>query len=177
MSVPRKVVTPEAVAMARHLYEQTNVPLRDIAVLLGVGMTTLVQRVKQWGWAPRSARMPTASPPAPVTPAAGWLPAEDGAGREPPSRGALIARLIARIEAEMSNVERLLAQAGGNEGLAGNERAARTLAILVRSLRELAALDKLEPDGSDDDADRDADAFRRELGRTLERVLAGGPAS
>lgn len=177
MSVPRKSITPEAVAMARHLYEQTNVPMHDIAALLGISKTTLGLRVRLWEWTPRARRLPT-EPPARLEPPGREEPPEAAAAAEPQSRGTLIARLMARIETEIASVERLLAQAGAarGEGYADGERAARTLAILVRSLRELAALEKQEPDG-DDDASRDADAFRRELGQTLERVLAGGEAS
>jgi len=176
MTVPRRVISPEAVAVARRLYEETNVPMADIAAMLGIGVTTLTGRAKLWEWTPRSRRMPLRPPPPP--------PAAAVDGEAPPapaplSRRALIVRLVGRIEAEITGVEQLLAQAGGPGGasVADAERAARTLAVLVRALRELAALEKNEPDGAEDDAAaRDADAFRRELGATLERVLAGREA-
>lgn len=175
MSIPRRVISPEAVAVARRLYEDTNVPMRDIAAMLGIGITTLVGRAKLWQWAPRSQRLPLSPPPSPVAAAADDAPAAPLAT----SRRDLIIRLVARIEAEITGVEQLLVQAGGQggRGVAEAERAARTLAVLVRSLRELAALEKAEADEDGDDADtRDADAFRRELGDTLERVLAAGEA-
>ena len=189
MSVPRKSVTPEAAAMARHLYEQTNVPLRDIAVLLGIGVTTLVQRAKRWQWTPRSQRVPTAPPPAtslaPAPPAGGGEAQGEGTagkGATALSRSVLIGRLIHRIEAEIAAIERLIGRGVGaavtpEASPADAERAARTLAVLVRALRELAVLEKQAPDGDEDEASRDADAFRRELGATLERVLAGGEAA
>lgn len=200
MSVPGRSVSPEALEEARRLYERTNVPVQQVADLLGISKSTFNLRRQRWGWTPRMARIPGAPvPPAdPLphdtpsqheTPAAGPPPgpalgrAAAPAEAAPASRGELINRLVRRIEREIAALERLVALAGlavaarPEASQADSERAARTLAILVRSLRELAALDREQPDGSDDDADRDADAFRRELGRTLERVLAGGEAA
>lgn len=209
MSVPGRSVSPEALEEARRLYERTNVPVQQVADLLGISKSTFNLRRQRWGWTPRMARIPGApvpradvipqdlrpqdlrpqdpladdppvAGPPPVTVAAG---AAAPAGAAPASRGDLINRLVRRIEGEIAALERLVALAGlavaarPESSQADSERAARTLAILVRSLRELAALDREQPDGSDDDADRDADAFRRELGRTLERVLASGEAA
>lgn len=180
MSVAVRSISPEALEEARRLYELTRVPVQQVADMLGISKSTLNVRRRLWGWAPRMARIPGAAAPTATPPAAAEdAPVENVSA----SRGELINRLVRRIEGEIAALERLVGRAGLAVALkpdaahAESERAARTLAILVRSLRELAALDKLEPDGSDDDADRDADAFRRELGRTLERVLAGGPAS
>lgn len=204
MSVPGRSVSPEALEEARRLYERTNVPVQQVADLLGISKSTFNLRRQRWGWTPRMARIPGA--PAPLAeptpqdprsqdpladdPPAAGPPAVTGAAgaaasaqAAPASRGELINRLVRRIEREIAALERLVALAGlavaarPEASQADSERAARTLAILVRSLRELAALDREQPDGSDDDADRDADAFRRELGRTLERVLASGEAA
>lgn len=176
MSIPVQAVSPEAMEEARRLYEQTNVPLHTIAVGLGIGRWALSRRVRLWGWTPRARRIPLTLPP---RAAAGSTGASD---RPPPPpeavpRRAMIARLMTRIEAELATVEQLLAHAGrASDGTADTERAARTLAILVRSLRELAALERGQaPD--DEEAERDAGAYRRELEATLERVLAGGAAA
>ncbi|WP_421696863.1 hypothetical protein [Ancylobacter sp.] len=209
MSVPGRSVSPEALEEARRLYERTNVPVQQVADLLGISKSTFNLRRQRWGWTPRMARIPGAPAPradpppqdlppqdlTPQDPLAGDLPASGPppatgtaaapapAEAVPASRGELINRLVRRIEREIAALERLVALAGlavaarPEASQADSERAARTLAILVRSLRELAALDREQPDGSDDDADRDADAFRRELGRTLERVLASGEAA
>lgn len=199
MSVPGRSVSPEALEEARRLYERTNVPVQQVADLLGISKSTFNLRRRRWGWTPRMARIPGAPAPradvipqdplADDPPAAGPPPIAVAAGAAAPaeaapaSRGELINRLVRRIEREIAALERLVALAGlavaarPEASQADSERAARTLAILVRSLRELAALDREQPDGSDDDADRDADAFRRELGRTLERVLASGEAA
>lgn len=93
------------------------------------------------------------------------------------NRRDLVARLVKRIEGEIAAVERLIARAGLNAGsvrIADAERAARTLGLLVRSLRELAAIERAEEPEEDEDAGevRDVESYRRELARALERVLA-----
>lgn len=205
MSVPVRVISPEAVPVARRLYEETGVPMQVIADTIGINRRTLVRWVKDGAWTPRSRRLPRVTPspaeaagtpelPPAAGPAAldetmqgsetqGTQPQDagtDGAETEAVPRRALIARLVRRIETEIAAIERLvgatLARKPEAAG-ADTERAARTLAVLVRALRELAALDKAGPDEDEDDASRDADAFRRELGDTLERVLAGREAS
>ncbi|MGA0561197.1 hypothetical protein ACO2RV_02025 [Ancylobacter sp. VNQ12] len=183
MSVPVRAISPEALSVARRLYETTNVPMRHIADMLGIAKTTLSCRVKQLGWQPRRHRVARLALPPDLPPlktsAPPLAPVQGEAALASLSRRALIVRLVARIEAEITGIEQLLALAGGpgEASVADAERAARTLAVLVRALRELAALEKNEPDGAEDDAAaRDADAFRRELGATLERVLAAGEA-
>ncbi len=208
-------LSPAALIEARQLYEETNVPVESIAVLLGIHKTTLYRHARHKGWRSRllDGRVPstvagqTPVPSAPLTEAAsvppglaapdfsasaagvpealgGEVSGGETAGtpvaeRDTLPRGELIARLVRRIEAEIAAIERLIARAGCErvtDGVAETERAARTLAVLVRSLRELSALETNGPDGDEDDASRDADAFRRELGETLERVLAAGEA-
>ena len=158
--------SPAAVTEAQRLYEQTDASPDSIAGMLGISRRTLYNRAKLWGWRPRGRNAPGS--------AVGRMPVADEVSREK-----LIARLVARVEAEISAVERLIARAGWQNDVAGSadtERAARTLAVLVRSLRELAAIERDQaPDN--EEAERDADAYRRELEATLERVLAGGAAA
>lgn len=178
MSVPAHALTPEAIDEARRLYERSNVPVQQIADMLGISKSTLNTRIRRWGWTRRAGRIPPpqADPaPLPVVSAPPLAPASPGPA-SPPLSGDLITRLVTRIESEIGAVERIVARAGFSpQPVTEAERAARTLAILVRSLRELAALARNTPEEEDEDA-RDADAFRRELGATLERVLAGGKA-
>lgn len=184
MSVPARIIPTEAVAVARRLYEQSNVPMEAIAGMVGINKRTLCRWVKDGAWAMRSRRLPIVVPAEaasePMAAAADVLTAGSPApAAAPVPRRELIARLIARIETEIAAVERLLAKAGfdaGTDSAADTERAARTLAVLVRSLRELAAIERGQaPDN--EEAERDADAYRRELEATLERVLAGGAAA
>lgn len=176
MSIPKRDVSSEAIEEARRLYETTRVSTQAIAEMLGISRSTLNGRIRQWGWKRRADRLAPREPPV----AAATPPAATGdvGAVETVSRRALIARLVTRIEGEISAVERIVARAGLSPGRTGAEaeRAARTLAVLVRSLRELAALDRGEADtaaGDEEEDDvRDADAYRRELAATLERVLA-----
>ncbi|GAB4068609.1 hypothetical protein KHC28_26575 [Ancylobacter sonchi] len=178
MTIPKRDVPPEAIEEARRLYEHTSVPNQHIADLLGISRSTLTVRVRHWGWKPRKDRLAAAMP----DPATAPVAVAPDAGTEadgPVSRRLLVARLVARVESEIAAVERLVARAGLNANRSGAdaERAARTLAVLVRSLRELAAIARDEDqqagdDRADDDMFRDADAYRRELAATLERVLA-----
>ena len=48
-----KKIAPELVAEGRRLYEQTRVPVPEIAALLGVSGATLQVRITEWGWRPR----------------------------------------------------------------------------------------------------------------------------
>lgn len=188
MSIPARAPTPEAIAEARRLYEHTRVPMQAIAELLGISKSTLNLRIRDWGWTRRQGRIPVGMPPvvagggdrppggSAMAPDAAPLPGLSPAG----GRRELIARLVARIEAEIAKVERLLMRAGLNPGLGDGseaERAARTLGVLVRSLRELAALERgTVPDEDEEGPSRDADAYRRELAAALDRVLAGRAA-
>lgn len=175
MTIPKRDVSPEAIEEARRLYEHTRVPNQHIADLLGISRSTLNVRVGHWGWKRRKDRLAAEPGPGPgPAESASAAPAAEG----PMSRRLLIARLVARMESEIAAVERLVARAGLNANRSGAdaERAARTLAVLVRSLRELAAIARDEDedagDASANDMFRDADAYRRELAEALERVLA-----
>ncbi|MBB3769796.1 transposase-like protein [Angulomicrobium tetraedrale] len=181
MAQDEPAISPAELSEARRLYEETDAPVAEIAKLLGVTGPGVYRQASRRGWKRRRPARATAVPPARPAPrspaAAAGRTARTGRRRAVP-RGQLITRLVKRIEKEIAAVERLIARVGRerpSDGVAETERAARTLAILVRSLRELAALERAEPEGDEDDAElRDADAFRRELGETLERVLAAG---
>lgn len=50
------VIEPEEIEKARHLYEDTSLPIIDIAISLGVSQTTFLNRAKLWGWKTRRQR-------------------------------------------------------------------------------------------------------------------------
>ncbi|MGU3492733.1 hypothetical protein ACLBXM_01710 [Xanthobacteraceae bacterium A53D] len=91
-------------------------------------------------------------------------------------RRQLIGRLWRAAEGQVSEIEARLGQADDVAPRDG-ERDARTLAVLARVMRELAALDavvrgtaaKVAPDGA---KGRDLDTFRRELATRLARISA-----
>lgn len=167
------VVPPEKIAEVRPLYEGTNIPVDDLAAICGLGVTTFLKRVKLWGWKQRKLRMCDYDKAA---------EAEVSAIREvsaPLTKLAenetLIERVRAAVEREIVSIEAVLtrvesAQLRSNDA----ERAARTLATLVKTLREIAALqrdEKPDPEKSGDaDEFRDLEDFRAELAQRLDRL-------
>lgn len=100
------------------------------------------------------------------------------AAADPVDARALRRQLEGRLHREISSAGSRLASASD----AAAERAARTLASLVKSLAELRRLESLDPStaGQTGDADarderppRDLDTLREELARALERLSGG----
>ena len=98
--------------------------------------------------------------------------------RRPISRVALVRRMWCAAEAQVRDIEQRLT--GERPEPEDRERDARLLAVLVKTLRELTALDAAEGDRKqatdvtpdDLDAPRDLDEFRRELARRMDAFVA-----
>lgn len=188
-----KFIHPEALAKAKLLYEETNLPVADIAAMLDVNETTLYRRGVRLGWKTRS-RHRTQSTPNEVlkkhgaTPieetstsmeAAPLAPAEDGGAGDLPFADSDLEALAARVE-EAANrqaiqVERMLRLGGSAEAETRRvERAARTLASLAQTLTTLRRARKLNKTSevAEDAILSDAD-IRREIAAALERIAAG----
>jgi hypothetical protein len=180
MPAHRKEIAPALVAEGRRLYEQTMVPVREIAALFGVSPTTLQDRIVAWGWQRRRydtrsvdlviARHAAAKPGAPEGAAPSALPPA-----LPQERAAVAARVQATVERELTAVGRVLDVLGPSDRDEA-ERTARTLASLARTLREVALINRTEeaaaPDDIDDDPiPRDIDEFRRELTRRIRKFI------
>ncbi len=88
-------------------------------------------------------------------------------------RESLIARLWGAAERQVRDIETRLAMTG--QPSSDRERDARTLAVLVRTLRELSQFDAArEPPCEDDDlGPRDIDEFRRDLARRMDALVRG----
>jgi hypothetical protein len=92
-------------------------------------------------------------------------------------RMALVTRLWHAAEQQVHEIETRMAAAGLPP--ADRERDARALAVLVKTLRELALMDHRDEqadtqpkdDGADDDV-RDIDEFRRDLARQMDAIIA-----
>jgi len=98
-------------------------------------------------------------------------------GRSPQrSRGrkTLVARLWRMADQQVRDIEERL-QLDGQEPVE-RERDARMLATMVKTLRELRALDaqqaKLEPPPQDEHEHQSLDDFRRELARKMDNIIA-----
>jgi hypothetical protein len=88
-------------------------------------------------------------------------------------RASLVKQMWRTAEAQVREIEERLRRAG--QGPDERERDARVLAVLAKTLRELAALDQANTgaaappadDADDDPMPRDIDEFRRELARRI----------
>jgi hypothetical protein len=180
MPATRKQIPGEKIAHAKYLYEDTSVPVADIAAMVGLSPRTFRSRVSEWGWKKRTAN--SRFVPAPPLRAGNssvvmpQSPPPNEAG-EPPqaveSRTSLVQRIQGVVEREIDAVEQFLETIVGNDTLE-TEAAARTLASLARTLRELKSLDApLMPVTADDKpVPRDLDELRRSLSQKLERIVA-----
>lgn len=166
----RKPIADDVMAQGRRLYEDTDLPVRDIALTMGICHTTLYRNVENWGWTKR--------PP----PGFGMRPQRGRRGpqdRIDAMRHGLVERIQRAVASQLTSLEGRF----GEEGAAGGtdrERSARALASLARTIRELHAIElaadksaRKKDDEDDDDAvPRDIDELRRALAERLERLLA-----
>jgi len=94
------------------------------------------------------------------------------------ARKALVSRLWQVAEQQVQDIEgRLQLDQPGDE----RERGARMLAIMIKTLRELRALDAVqaaqEPSRADDKGPDNLDDFRRRLARKMDAIIAGRTAT
>jgi len=135
-------------AAIRVAYETTVLPLRDIAARHGVSHVSVAKRAERQAWL-----RPGEAPPLP-----------DEAAEEK-----LVARLYRTFEKQVAELE--LRFANGEGGV--DEKDARTLAVLARTLETLGKL----REGADDAAGAapvDIDALRTRLQKRLEQLDAEG---
>jgi hypothetical protein len=193
-------LTEEAWAQMRRDYEHTDKPIQDICLEYGTTPNTLRDRVRRWGWTPRRLPIPDEGPPplpapqvahaAPLVPivspvdtaapdgpqaetAACLAVPNDADGGGAPAEPvpiarrlqAAVARVLPAIEATLGN---LAASAHPREV----ERAARALAALTRTLRELNTLLSQHQAAAIEDDIPDIDAFRLDLARRIDLFVA-----
>jgi hypothetical protein len=175
--VRKKELSPELVAEARCLYEQTLTPVKDIIAMVGLARSNFYYRIRDWGWHQRRRRGRNGSfelVHALTTSEVMRLPpmetaVEDVAPVSPQQRYVLALRIHEAAERQIAAVEKVLdALAPGKTDEA--ERRARTLACISRTLQDLAALNQPDevtpPDEADDDpVPSDIDELRNELAR------------
>jgi hypothetical protein len=153
----------ELIGRARGLYESGEATVQAVADLLGIHRRTLQKRACSLGWQ-RSTRASRADDPAPQE-------------NVPVGRRAMVARIRRTVEREISTVENSLARMDELVPRGDAEKAARTLASLVKTLIELQRLEAGAPADTTKDLDEDGidiDEFRRDLARRLDALRAGG---
>lgn len=177
--------TPEALAQAKHWYEDTGMPVADIARFLDIGVTTFYNRLREtWKWKKRNRRLADLD-----AAAAANVPLEQVRAAAEPAKKTLdkvsmIDRVRSAVETEISKIEDVLRRVEGVHLRSSDaERAARTLSTLVRTLKELTALENpgSKGEGTQDglngetsDEFSDLEDFRRSLAERLDRLRAGG---
>ena len=146
----------------RDLYRGRDVTVAEIARRAGIGIPSLVNLVRREGWGLRHPRRSEA----------GRLeaaPTDD-------ARRRLVARIWAAADAQLAEIEARMRRCG--EGGGPGERDARMTATLVKTVRELVALEDGLAGGKtkedDDVAAVTPEALRAELVRRLEARLRKG---
>lgn len=160
---------PITIAEARRLYEQTDLPVDDIAAMLGIRRTALYNRIHLWGWRLRRPKLPDKDPPRKPDEVFGETTLQE---RGSVDFAATIARTLRAVDSELDAIAEILRQLPPQPS-DERERGQRMLASLARTLQELARLKP--PAGEQDVNDRgpdDPDEFARELLRRLELFKA-----
>jgi hypothetical protein len=160
---------PETVALVRHGYAD-GVPVKAIVASAGITNLDIIYRCVD-------GKFPDGSGVAPA-PIPRRKPGMRQRGRNG-SRASLVKAIWRTAERQVEEIETRLKAAGLE--LAEREGNARALATMVKTLRELAALDdaqaqrrKAKPETDEDDDDpipRDIDEFRNELARRINALV------
>jgi hypothetical protein len=188
-------LSPEAWAQIRCDYEHTERPIEDICAEHGISSGTLRDRMRRWRWSRRRLPIPLEGPPpspAPPVDAATpsfWArgPAEappclatppiepsDAALPAEPDDRPIAMRLQSAVDRVLPAIEATVAKLGtGPIHPREMERAARMLAALTRTLRELTSLRSphQHPAGDDDGPPTDMDERRNELARRIDALV------
>jgi uncharacterized protein YjcR len=170
--------------VARRLYEDKTLPVREVARKAGIDPKTLYVYAKREGWSARSDRMV----PSDIRPL-------EWAGRRCtglalcPERKALVGRAWAAAHQQMDEIENRLKLMGSGKSTSDLAlwREARSVATLVRTLKDLSRIDdeetariadrlkaeKESKDGSSSDPTPLETEMRERLARRLEGLRKG----
>ncbi len=182
----RPPLSLEQLEQVRYEYEQTTLTVEEIAARYRYSTSAIQSWARRYGWTRRRAVLPREGPPPRPLPAPDVAPAAqtDGAAvassapGEPalPDGTPLALRLQRTVERQLAALEAVVATLGATRPHAGeSERAARALATLTRTLRELNALQNQnpEPAAHDDSRSDDIDERRLALARKIDALVAG----
>jgi hypothetical protein len=153
--LPIRAHPPELRARVRTLYEETDKPLAEISGVTGVGKTTIS------GWARQDHWIRAAGAPAART---------EGGGRSGQGRHA---RLMGRLFRVYGRQLATLEKRAGTDGTT-DEKDARTLAVLAKTLETLIALDRDDGAKATQPESVNRGDYRAELARHLSRWAEEG---
>jgi hypothetical protein len=159
---PRRAVAHPDLAELRALYEAGDRPVAEVIQQSGLSQKQFYTLVRQFGWTGRRPRDPFRPRPPKTAKLCG--------------RAAVVRRIWAAADAQMREIEQRIQSLGESDGAAA-ERDARVMGTLVKTLRDLVALDgemkaSQQKDGATDAGSSKRDDLRQELGRRLARLRA-----
>ena len=184
--------SPELEARGRHLFEETDATLTDIAFELGIHKGTVPDVAERLGWKRYVPPLRDIPPATRILLEAealehrreqvtadiaredeGTAIQPDGGGNDP-GPADLVARLRRAVLNELTVVESLRERLKNEpQGQVAAERTARTLSTLTDTLQKLQRLQCAVPhNGPDYDMPADIDEFRLELARRIEAFVA-----
>ncbi|WP_271168121.1 hypothetical protein [Hansschlegelia plantiphila] len=169
--------TPDEIAQARTLYEETDLSPRDIARILGLGVNTFYRRVKRWGWRRRRLRVEEVDALALEAAASRDVELAAVGQRVLDDRRAAIDRAEAVVVGQLKALE-LMQERVALAALTvlDSEKTGRAVQNLAKALVEIARY-RSEAQGprrsaSADQDDAELDEMRRRLARQLEALQA-----
>jgi hypothetical protein len=170
---PFRAIPPEEIARLRHLYEETSVPVRDLALMAGMGVTTFLGRVKKWGWTHRNRQIADFDVAQRLGLDLAGLKQDTDPLMATVENSRVLAEARDAIEAQVVRIARVLKSS--EEGPLRSpdaDRAARTLGAYLRLLRDMRTIEGGEGEEAGDEF-RDLDAFCAELTRRLAGLRRG----
>lgn len=192
MAIALRQIDAATAYEARRLYEQTDVPVGDIARMIGLSERAFYRRMETWGWERRIERLEASRPPPPAAPPpdpvavieaqaaqavakeakAGPKPAKSSPRRAQPATDDLYGLVETGVRRYLETFNRMVEKFGaGPESAAAAERAARALAVLGRTARDMNKARRDEK-GARATQRENADAGAADLAR-LRTQLAG----
>ncbi len=147
---PKRRATPWS--EIRSTYEDSALPVSVIAKAYAVRERAVYERAAKEGWAMRRTH----------------------GGDRPLDRSVLVARLFHAVERQIAEIERRFIEVTG-AGTGADERDARTLAALARTIELLIGLERqARPETSSEAPEADIDEFRRDLTRRIANMQRAG---
>ena len=155
-------------------YKAGSMTIKALAERHGVAAATISRRAKKNGWL--RGRPGPEGPPSKAKKARATRSAREPAGtRGKTATKDLMRRMRRLLEHQIADIER----SQKDDASVSDERSARTLSSMIRSLEKLLELEQTlangpaDKKGSDDSAPPDADRLRADLEQRLSRLAAG----
>ncbi|MBI2715240.1 MAG: hypothetical protein HYX37_12425 [Rhizobiales bacterium] len=181
-----KDVPPELIAECKYLYEETLTPTHEIGAKMGLSRSAFYLRVRDWNWQSRRYRRglveDVGAPantglhfPPQTEMAESSVQAEAVQDGAPEARPVLAVRISKAVHQQIDLIDCIQKLAWPSHS-AQAERSARIVAIVNKSLIEIAATTKSDKETPQDAADddpvpRDIDEFRNELARRIRGLI------